>query len=56
LHRVALFRDVRHRPTPNADGHQSDRGIAESVPSSTVADGVGLFAWFDGGIVGSTFA
>src|SRR4051812_7040180 len=32
LWRVELLRDGRHRPTPNADGHQSDRGIAESVP------------------------
>src|SRR5215213_1615387 len=52
LRRVELCRDLRHRPTPNADGHQSDRTIAESVPP-TVDDGVGLFAGYDAGIVRS---
>src|SRR5215207_1187373 len=53
LRRVELCRDLRNRPTPNADGHQSDRPITESVPAPTVDDGVGLLAWFDGGIVRS---
>ena len=53
MRRVELLFEVRHRATPNADGHQSDRGTAESMPPPTLDDGVGLFAWFNGGIVAS---
>ena len=51
LRRVALSRDVRHQSTPNADGHQSDWGLAESVPPPTLDDRNSRSAWFDGGII-----
>ena len=50
---VELCCDLRHRPTPSADGHQSDGGIADSVPAPTVDGGVGLFAWCGRGVVRS---
>src|SRR4029453_14707993 len=51
LRRVELSRDLRHRPPPNAGGHQSDEELAGLAPPPTVDDGVDRSAWFVGGIV-----
>ena len=51
VRRVDLRRDVRQRPTPSADGHQSDPWTAAPAPS--VVGGAGLVTSLDRGVVRS---